>query len=167
MMNRTSRWERAAAACGALLLLVATLMLGSGCQSIGGGNSKPLASITVGDVTESRVRLKLAEVFESAGYETRVLYGPELRFEKPGSFSDNLMRGGWLSSKTVIRARLRVTPQGSDAFLISCRAATVQYPGDSVMEEEHAVHRSGPFQKLLEETARRLQPQDATHEPER
>ncbi|HNU51154.1 MAG TPA: hypothetical protein PKJ98_09695 [Verrucomicrobiota bacterium] len=153
----------AAAVCGGLLL-AATLMLGCGCQSLGGSDSKPLASITIRDVTESRVRLTLAEVFESAGYEARVLSGPELRFEKPGSFSDNLMRGGWLSSETVIRARLRITRQEPDALLISCRAATVQYPGDSVMEEEHAVHWRGSFQKLLEETARRLQPQHAPHE---
>lgn len=148
-----------------LTAMAAGWMLLAGCTTPDASATKPLASVVIQGQTENRIRLLLVEVFGDAHYESRVLYGPELVFEKRGSFTDDLLRGGSLSSKTVVRARVRVEPNPAGGHLLECWAAKVQYPGDRVMEEEFRIHSGGAFQKILTETKRRLEAESAASPP--
>lgn len=136
-------------------LAVALLCVSVGCQSTGQSGSGALASVLIPNASETRIRLNLIDVFEGAKFEGKRKYGPEMVFERPGSFGDDLMRGGWLSGKTTERVRLRIVPEGAAAFRVECNAFVVQYAGDRTLEEEFRVHRSGSYKKLLDEVHRR------------
>lgn len=139
---------------------VLSAFLIAGCAGLSGSSKdRPLASRTVPSPSESRVRLHLIEVFEGAGFTGRSLYGTEIVFEREGSLGSTILYGSWLSGKTVERVRLRIrADRPGTSWRIDCRAFSVVSPGDTVMEEEHRIHRRGSYVKLLEEVGKRLQP---------
>lgn len=136
----------------ALLLLLAT----PGCQSTGTGPSGSLAAVVIDCPDEVRVRVAVIKAFEEEKFQSRKVFGPEMVFERRGSLTDDFMHGGWLSSKTVERIRVRITAASPMAFRVECNAFTVQYPDDRVMEEEFRIRRSGPYRQMLEDARQRV-----------
>ncbi|HOY57058.1 MAG TPA: hypothetical protein PK640_02835 [Verrucomicrobiota bacterium] len=135
---------------GRLGLLLACLAAQVGCQSPAASGSDALVSMTIVSPHSTRVRLAVVKVFEAEHFEGKSVFDPEMVFERRGSLGDSLLRGGLLSGKTIERVRVRVTPVGPETCQVDCRAFTVQYPGDRVMEEEFRIRRKGPYRELLE-----------------
>lgn len=133
-----------------------TALLGAGCRSTGEGPAGATASVVVEAIDEVRIRVALIQAFEAERYSGKTIYGPELIFERRGSLGDDIMRGGWLSGRTVERVRVKVVPVDPQKFRVDCNAFTVQYPDDRVMEQEFAVRSSGKYKKILEDVKRRV-----------
>jgi len=131
-------------------LLLACLSAQVGCQSPAASRSDALVSMTIVSPHPTRVRLAVVKVFEAEHFEGKSVFDPEMVFERRRSLGDSLLRGGLLSGKTIERVRVRVTSVGPETYQLDCRAFTVQYPGDRVMEEEFRIRRKGPYEELLE-----------------
>jgi hypothetical protein len=146
------RWRTAAAA----VSLGTWMVSAPGCASGGAGDRHPLAALVVSAPGEVRVRLSAIEVFQGAGYLGKSVYTPEMTFERRAGLGSDILRGGWLDSKTIERVRIQVVEESPARFRIEVRASTVQYPGDRVLEEEFPIRRSGSYQKLLEQVRQRI-----------
>ena len=98
-------------------------------------------------------------VFIGAGYESFAPPGGGMTFEKRGSLANDIAYGGWIEDRTArvrVKAEIELQPGGSRR--LQCQAYMVAHAGDSFFEEEHKLshYKAGPYQKLLDETARRL-----------
>ena len=141
----------------ALFALLATLAA-TGCKSSSGG-AAGFASVLIPDRSEAEIRQMAVTVFIGNGYESLLPPGGGLVFEKHGSRANDIAYGGWIDDRTArvrVKAEIELQPDGSRR--LQCQAYMVAHAGDSFFEEEHklAHYKSGPYQKLLDETARRL-----------
>ena len=139
--------------CAGMLLSVLSV---TGCRTTGEGPAGATASISVEAIDEVRVRVALIQAFEAEHFGGKTIFGPELVFERRGSLGDDILRGGWLSGRTVERVRIKVVPVDPQVFRVDLNAFTVQYPDDRVMEQEFAVRSSSKYKKILEDAKRRV-----------
>jgi hypothetical protein len=101
-------------------------------------------------------------VFRENGY----MGGPNgpttMLFQREGSRANDLAYNGVVNThygaKTVVRVKSEMVDLGGGSIRLQCQAYMVRNAGDSFFEEETrlANMRGGPYQKLLNETAKRL-----------
>ena len=144
-----------------LLLALACGLAGFGCSSLNKPASASFASVTISGKSAGEIRDATIAVFQENGYQASV--SPQgLVFEKEGSKANSISRDGIVGSHdgavTIIRVRVQLVDFGNGSQRLQCQTYMVSGAGDSFFEEEHrlANFRSGPYQKLLNEVARRL-----------
>jgi len=102
-----------------------------------------------------------ATVFQEHGFKATEPGFDHLVFEKKGSTMNEIAYGGWMGETPVwVRVKLSVVPVAEGTCRLQCDAYLVQDKGSPIEEEKRigSMHR-GQYRKLLEEVARRLNPQ--------
>ena len=141
-----------------LLALCFCAFLGSGCRSAGKHSSGGFASVVIQGNTPGQIREVTLDVFSKHGYKVAGVGYPNLVFEKQGSRLDNAAYGNWTGSPPWIRVKAAVIPVSEATFRLECKAALVRDKGQAAFEEEIKIRnfQAGPYQKLLDEVAARL-----------
>jgi hypothetical protein len=143
-----------------LLSLALVTLAVTGC-SLGKPASASFASVIIPNRSADEIRTATLAVFREDGY-TAYSSGSGLVFDKEGSRLDTISRDGLVAAQagavTLIRVKVEVVALGPDSHRLQGHAFMVSGAGDSFFEDEHklADFRGGPYQKLLDEVAKRL-----------
>ena len=142
-----------------LMALLATLAV-TGCKSSSGDAVSGFASVVIPGSSEAQIRKTAEAVFRADGYEFIGALGGGMTFEKRGSLANDIAYGGWIEDRTTrvrVKAEIVLLPDGSHR--LQCQTYIVQHAGESFFEEESKLphFRAGPYRKLLDEVASRLQ----------
>ena len=145
-----------------LLTLLCAAFVSGGC-SLGKPASASFASVVIGNRSVEQIQQTTTAVFRGDGYSARPSSGDTLVFEKEGTQANNVAQNGLVGThygaQTIIRVRTDIVDLGGGSFRLQCQTFMVRNAGDSFFEDEHRLAniRSGPYQKLLDEVAKRLQ----------
>jgi hypothetical protein len=153
-------FERTVRRLNALSLLAVGMLAGAGCRSVDEPASASFASVTITNRTSEQIRDTVTDVFRENGYVAASTGKPGLVFEKEGSRSDQIAYGNWMGGPSVwVRVKADVVPLAPGSFRLQCSAYMLRDRNDAFFEEEIRLSRlhNGPYQKLLEETQRRLE----------
>jgi hypothetical protein len=139
------------------LIVVALVVVVTGCQSPPSGAEGSIAWVTVTNHTPAEITDVAKNVFVRNGFKPAGGTQNQLTFERPGSTWDDLEQGGWGEGVTV-QVEVTVTAQSDSAWLLHCKAWLVRNPGDRILEDKHELTRmrSGRYQKLLEDAKKEL-----------
>ena len=143
-----------------LSLTLACGLVGAGCH-LGQPASASFASVTISGKSAGEIRDATIAVFRENGYQAYAS-SQGMVFEKEGSKANSISRDGLVGSHygavTIIRVRAELVDIGNGAQRLQCQASMVSGVGDAFTEDEHrlANYRSGPYQDLLDEVAKRL-----------
>jgi hypothetical protein len=144
-----------------LFLCFLTLSLTAlvGCQSAKEPGSLSHASVQIQGHSLPDIRMTTAAVFREAGYALTLAQPEAMVFDRPGSRRDAVKWGGWATGEGVtmrVKVRFREMPDGG--HLLQADAYAVQDANDPFFESEsrNVLLNRRPYQKLLDEVARRL-----------
>jgi hypothetical protein len=146
---------------GLLTLLCAALVSG-GC-SLGKPASASFASVVIANRSVEEIQRTAMSVFQGDGYSAIPGSGNTLVFEKEGTRADSLAYNGVVDThygaQTVVRFRTDIVDLGGGSLRLQGQAFMVRNANDAFFEDENRLSnfRSGPYQKLLDEVAKRLQ----------
>lgn len=139
------------------------LILGlTGCKGLVQSGSSSFASVTIKHRSSDEIQGVAAQVFRENGYSARVPDAGKIYFEKEGSRANSLAYNGVVGThygaQTLVRVKAEIVELDSGGHRLQCQAYMVRNPGDSFFEDETRLSnlRSGPYQNLLEEIAKRL-----------
>jgi hypothetical protein len=144
-----------------LPLVLACGLASFGCSSMNQPASASFASVTISGKTAAEIRDATVAVFRENEYQV-FASSQGLTFEKEGSKLNSISRDGLVGTHygavTIIRVRVALVDLGGGKQRLQCQASMVSGAGDAFTEEEHrlANFRSGPYQDLLDEVAKRL-----------
>jgi hypothetical protein len=129
-----------------------------GCQSAKQPGSGSHASVQIPGRSLAEVQKTLTAVFGENGYALAQPGPPEMVFERPGSRSDALKWGGWWGEGVIMRVKVLVSELANGGYLLQANAYAVQNSDDAFFRTESRTMllNREPYQKLLDETARRL-----------
>lgn len=157
MSHNDVRRERAllrAPAQAAVLLAAAALVLAGGCQST---HPDAFAAVLIQGNTPGQISAVAAGVFREGGYVVKRAGMNSLVCEKKGSTMNDISYGNWTGNPVWVRVRTSISPVSEGVFQLECKAWLLRDRGETTEEEiKISSYRSGPYQKLLEEVARRL-----------
>lgn len=134
--------------------------LATGCSSL--PNSASFASVVIKNRSAEQISDTTVAVFAAGGYTGFATGLGQLIFTKEGSRLNTISRDGLYAAQqgasTFVRVEAELVELGPGSHRLQCRAFMVSGAGDSFFEEKHplANFRSRPYQKLLNEVARRL-----------
>jgi hypothetical protein len=153
-MKKITKWL------GCLSLSLLCGLFSIGCH-LGQPASASFASVTISGKSPAEIRDATIAVFRENGYQVSGS-SQGLTFEKEGTKANSIAYDGVVGSHygavTIIRVRAELVALGNGAQRLQCHAWMVSNAGDSFFEDEHrlANFRSGPYQDLLDEVAKRL-----------
>ena len=144
----------------ASIMGLALMMAGMGCRTFKG--SDEFASVVIQNHTQEEIAQTTAKVFGDDGYVGRIGGPGEMIFEKNASRGASLAReglaSGYYGAQTIVRVKVTLDPLSTGGFRLQCRAYMVSGGSDPFFQDEVPVThaRSGTFQNLLDEVAKRL-----------
>jgi hypothetical protein len=144
-----------------LSLALACGLFSFGCSSLNKPASASFASVTISGKSAAEIRDTTIAVFGENGYQV-FASSRGLTFEKEGTKANAISREGLIGAHygavTIIRVRAELVDLGNGAQRLQCQTYMVSGAGDSFFENESrlANFRSGPYQDLLDEVAKRL-----------
>jgi hypothetical protein len=142
--------------------MLCAVFVSGGC-SLGKPASASFASVVIANRSVEQIQQATTAAFQAEGYRASRGAYDTLIFEREGTQANNLAQNGLVGThygaQTVIRVRTDIVDLGSGSFRLQCQTFMVRNAGDSFFEDEHRLAniRSGPYQKLLDEVAKRLQ----------
>ena len=97
-------------------------------------------------------------VFREKGYALAAATPGQLVFQRPGSLWDVAKWGGWMGGGVTMRVKVRLSEMPDGAHLLQADAYAVQDSDDPFfqIESRNMLLNRAPYQKLLDEVARRL-----------
>jgi hypothetical protein len=133
-------------------------LLGAGCKSTDKPESARFASVEIRGNTPGQIRDVVVAVFQEHGYILARTGMTKFVFEQKGSSWNNLAYGNWIGDTPIwIRVKVAVVPVVEATYRIECHAFMLRGRGESTEEEIRITGlHSGPYQKLLDEVAGRL-----------
>jgi hypothetical protein len=142
--------------CFGLLALTLTGLVG--CQSAKQPGSMSHASVQVKGHTLEDIRQTTTTVFREAGYSLAAASQEEMVFDRPGSRQDAIKWGGWSAAGVTMRVKVGVSRMTDGSELLEAEVYAVQNSDDEFFrtERRNIVLNRRPYQKLLDEVARRL-----------
>ena len=142
---------------GAGLLVLCALSL-LGCQSAKQPGSTSHASVQVQGRSIADTQQTTAAVFREKGYALAAASAEEMVFERPGSRRDALKWGGLLGQGVTMRVKVRLSQMLDGSQLLQADAFAVQNSDDPFFQSENRniLLNRRPYQKLLDEVAKRL-----------
>jgi len=144
------------------LLLLALLTLGLsgllGCQSAKQPGSTSHASAVIVGRSLANISQTTTTVFGEEGYTLVDTLPGQMVFDRPGSRRDARKWGGWSGEGVTMRVRVKVSEMAGDSHLLQADAYAVQNSTDPFFQTEsrNILLNRRPYQKLLDEVARRL-----------
>jgi len=136
-------------------------ILFAGCRT-GEPTSASFASVVISGRTSEQICQTAGKVFQENGYAIGSLSPSGMVFQKEGTQGQSLAYGGvvdtYYGSTTAVRVRAALVDLSGGTYRLQCKAYMVRNANDSFFEDESALlnFRSGPYQKLLDEVAKRL-----------
>jgi hypothetical protein len=160
-LRRKSRlhWHPALLAGGLVLLCAA---LSSGCRSAGKPASASFASVVIAGRSVEEIQQAAVAVFQGDGYRAPRAAGGDMIFEKEGSRKNQIAYAGPVGAhygeQVIVRVRAQIVELGASSDRLQCKAYMVRNANDSFFADEIPLpnRRGRPYQKLLDEVARRL-----------
>jgi hypothetical protein len=139
------------------LLVLGVVGAGTGCKSPPPAGEGSIAWVEIPGRTPGQILAMARRVFLDKGYKMAEHGGADLVFEKPGSFTADLLHGG-LDSGVVVRVFVSVDKQANGTLLLHCRADAVRDANKRSLEETERLSRfhKGTFEPLLLEVKKRL-----------
>ena len=152
-MNARTQFRPFAA--GLLALCAVSLV---GCQSAKQPGSMSHASVQVQGHPLEDIRQTTTLVFREAGYSLAAASPEEMVFDRPGSRRDAAKWGGWAGEGVTMRVKVRLSRMLDGAQLLEADAFAVQNSDDEFFrtESRNILLNRRPYQKLLDEVARRM-----------
>lgn len=130
----------------------------SGCQTEPRTTPAYLAAVELRGNTPGQIGPVVIAVFKDHHFTVARRRYTAFVFEKEASRMDNLAYGDWISDKPVwLRVKAELVPLSEAHFRLQCSPVLVQDKNESLEHELKVTFRKAPYQKLLEEVARRLQ----------
>jgi hypothetical protein len=129
-----------------------------GCQSARQPGSRSHASVQVKGHSLEDIRQTITAVFREAGYSLAAASPEEMVFDRPGSRRDAAKWGGWSGEGVTMRVKAGLSKMTDGSYLLEADAYAVQNSDDEFFrtESRNILLNRRPYQKLLDETARRL-----------
>ena len=137
---------------------ILSLLLATGCQSARQPGSTSHASVQIQGRGLAEVQQTMEVVFNEAGY-TRTSGGPDLMvFQRLGSRWDAAKWGGWTGEGVVMLLKVEIHEVPGGAYLLQADAYAVQNSNDPFFhtDSRNILLNRRPYQKLLDEVAKRL-----------
>jgi hypothetical protein len=132
-------------------------LVAAGCSSLSHTSDEGLASVRIDGASAINIRDVAVQVFEENGYQAARTDLGGMVFEKQATALTNLAYGDWMGAPVWIRVKASIEPVDDRTFRLQCDAFRVRDKGASVEDEARIKGvQSGPYQKLLNEVARRL-----------
>ncbi len=145
---------------GILSLLTVGLFC-AGCSSLNEPASASFASVVISGKSAQEIQAATTAVFHENGYQV-FTSSQGLTCEKEGSKLNSIARDGIVGAHegavTIIRVRVELVDLHNGTQRLQCQTYMVSGAGDIFHEHEArlANFRSGPYQDLLDEVAKRL-----------
>jgi len=139
-----------------LLALCAVLLVG--CQSAQQPGSMSHASVRVQGHSVAEIQQTATTVFRAEGYALTLATPGEMVFERPGSRRDAAKWGGWSGQGVTMRVKVGLSKMTDGGYLLEADAFAVQNSDDEFFrtESRNILLNRRPYQRLLDEVARRL-----------
>ena len=129
-----------------------------GCASSKQPGSMSHASVQVKGHSLEDIRQTTTVVFREAGYSLAATSPEETVFERPGSRRDAAKWGGWSGEGVTMRVKAGLSKMTDGSYLVEADAYAVQNSDDPFFrtESRNILLNRRPYQKLLDEMARRM-----------
>ena len=129
-----------------------------GCQSAKQPGSMSHASVQIQGHSLAEIQQTTTAVFREQGYTLAAASPEEMVFERPGSRRDAAKWGGWSGQGVTMRVKVRLSKMLDGAQLLQADAFAVPNSDDEFFrtESRNILLNRRPYQKLLDEVARRL-----------
>jgi len=130
----------------------------AGCQSAKEPGGMSHASVRIQGHSLAEIQQTTTAVFREAGYALTTSLPGEMVFERPGSSWDAAKWGGWSGQGVTMRVKVQLSEMPDAGHLLKADAYAVQNSDDAFFrtESRNMLLNRGPYQKLLDEVARRL-----------
>jgi hypothetical protein len=109
-----------------LVLGLAFLVLISGCVSTGRDLPAGQAEVVIWGQSIEAIQAKSEEVFHRHGFSMTALTTSEMRFERRGGVTDNLLYGNWVDNKTITQVTVFFVPEGEDGWRLRSRSKVLR-----------------------------------------
>ena len=129
-----------------------------GCQSAKQPGTMSHASVQVQGHSVAEIQQTATTVFREEGYALASASPEEMVFERPGSRRDAVKWGGWAGEGVTMRVKAGLSKMTDGSYLVEAVAYAVQNSDDPFFrtERRNILLNRRPYQKLLDEVARRL-----------
>jgi hypothetical protein len=140
------------ALCGACLF---------GCASANQPGGYSHGAVTIKGRSDIEIRQVTKTVFAENGYSPAGEGSDFMQFQRPGTRRDALKWGGWYGDGVVIRAKVRMSKQLSDSYVLQLDMYAVRDAGQGIFEDESRMImlNKQPYRSLLREVDKRLKAQ--------
>ena len=130
----------------------------AGCQSAKEPGSMSHAAVQIQGRSLADIQQTTTAVFREESYALTTASPEAMIFERPGSRQDALKWGGWSGQGVTMRVKVRLTEMLDGGYLLQADAYAVQNSDDPFFQSEsrNILLNRRPYQKLLDEAARRL-----------
>lgn len=110
-----------------LVIIVAFLFTGlcAGCVSMGGGMPAGHGEVKIPNRSLDEIQAKAEDVFHRHGFQMVSLNASEMRFERTGGTTDNILYGNWNENRTITHVTVFVTAT-DDAYILRLRSEVVR-----------------------------------------
>jgi hypothetical protein len=142
-----------------LLVPALICLAGVSCSSTSGSAPKKFATITLAEPDAESIRQTVDAVFQEAGYFD-TSNRDRWSYDRRSSSMEQFVHGGWFDEEQVrVRVKLHLAARADGRHQLEAVAVTVRDAGEAFFEEENRMTRlrREPYQKLLNEVARRLE----------
>jgi hypothetical protein len=125
------------------------------CSSLDKPASAGFASVLIYNQSLDKIKQATVQVFQANNYQSVPLPDGGQSFEKEATKGEQIAYAGFVGAhegtRTIVRVRMGIQPQGPNCVLLSCKAYVVTSPGDFVNEQTYPLYgwQSGPYQDLL------------------
>jgi len=152
----------------ALLLFKVVLIpaLFAGCQSPHVLEPERAGAIIITNHAPEQISAATKETFQLHQFDQTRSDGPELVFQKMGTFMDAVLTSDWASGPAWVRVRVFQRPLDAERTLLDCDVYMVQQPEDPLFQQERKLRgRKQQYQALLDEIAENLNHQTPMQHP--
>ncbi|HWW01951.1 MAG TPA: hypothetical protein VNZ64_19785 [Candidatus Acidoferrum sp.] len=129
-----------------------------GCQSAKEPGTMSHAAVQIHGRPLVDIQETTTAVFREEGYARAAVTQQEMVFERPGTRRDALKWGGWAGHGVTMRVKVRLSGMLDGSHLLQADAYAVQNSDDPFFQTDsrNILLNRRPYQKLLDEVARRL-----------
>lgn len=141
------------------------LALLAGCSSMNQPASSSFASVIITNTTPADIRATTIEVFKESDFHSAYANQQDmLVFEREATRGQSIAYNGFVATHygevSLNRVKTKLYDRGNGSYRLSCQAYIVTDAGSFTGGNEVRLGntRSGPYQKILDEIAGRLNP---------
>lgn len=113
--------------------IVFSMLLALGACATGAGIPTGQAQILIRGHSLNEIQTKSEDVFYRHGFAMHGMSADEMRFERRGGTTDNLLYGNWNENTTYTQITLFISPAGEDTYRLRLRSEVIRdtFGGDS------------------------------------